>query len=267
MSAANAWVAERWLDADPRYAGSLRVCVTDVPSALTEIERWAGDPRFVQLVVPLRAFQPYGDEGYFPIWQAAVEHDLPVAIFDDDATVVEHHETPVGALRYFSEKHALRPFAGIVHLASARHLRRLRPPAEPQGRGRRRLGRRRAADAVARRPRLAPGPRRDPVGREAAQQLPARPRALRHPGRGRRARRVPRPRGPHPHRRRRAPAGLRQPLAVLGPARAEPPCWKAGPTTCAPGSWSATRWTSCRGLRRWLRSGCRRASGSAPAAP
>ncbi len=118
VSAANAWVAERWLDADPRFAGSLRVCVTDVPSALTEIERWAGDPRFVQLVVPLRAFQPYGDEGYFPIWQAAVEHDLPVAIFDDDATVVEHHETPVGALRYFSEKHALRPFAGIVHLAS-----------------------------------------------------------------------------------------------------------------------------------------------------
>ena len=46
---------------------------------------------------------------YFPLFEAAVAHDLPVAIFDDDATVVEHHETPVGALRYFSEKHALRP--------------------------------------------------------------------------------------------------------------------------------------------------------------
>jgi uncharacterized protein len=117
-SAANDWVAERWLDADPRFVGSLRVATTDIPQALEEIARLADDERFVQLVLPLRTFHPYGDQQYFPLFEAAVAHNLPVAIFDDDATVVEHHETPVGAMRYFSEKHALRPLAGIVHLSS-----------------------------------------------------------------------------------------------------------------------------------------------------
>jgi predicted TIM-barrel fold metal-dependent hydrolase len=119
VRATNDWVAEEWLPAgDGRFAGSLRVLVTDPSTALAEIERWSGDERFVQIAVPLRAYLPFGDDLYFPIWEAAAELGLPVAIFDDYATVTEHMETPVGMVRYFSEKHALRPFAAIVQVAS-----------------------------------------------------------------------------------------------------------------------------------------------------
>lgn len=117
--ATNEWVAERWLpEGDGKFLASLRVPVTDVAGSLAEIERWGGDERFVQLAVPLRAFLPYGDDFYFPIWSAAAELGLPVCVIDDYSTVVEHPETPVGMVRYYSEKHALRPFAAIVQLSS-----------------------------------------------------------------------------------------------------------------------------------------------------
>lgn len=119
VRATNEWVAERWLpEGDGRFVGSLRVPVTDVASSLAELERWGGDERFVQVVVPLRAYLPFGDDFYFPIWQAATELGLPICVLDDYSTVVEHAETPVGMVRYFSEKHALRPFAGIVQISS-----------------------------------------------------------------------------------------------------------------------------------------------------
>jgi predicted TIM-barrel fold metal-dependent hydrolase len=119
VRATNEWVAEEWLPAgDGKFVASLRVPLTDVAASLAEIERYAGDERFVQLAVPLRAYLPFGDDFYFPIWSAAAELGLPVCVLDDYSTVVEHPETPVGMVRYFSEKHALRPFAGIVQLSS-----------------------------------------------------------------------------------------------------------------------------------------------------
>jgi len=119
--AVNTWVAEQWLacpEADGRFTGSIRVSVIDVATALEEIESWVDDPRFVQIAVPLRVFLPYGDDFYFPIWRAAAELDLPVCIYDDGANVVEHPETPIGPVRFFAEKHAIKPLAAIVHLSS-----------------------------------------------------------------------------------------------------------------------------------------------------
>lgn len=119
--ATNSWVAERWLPFHGeagRFLGSIRLAVTDVAAAVTEIETWADHERFVQLAVPLRTFLPYGDEFYFPIWRAAAERGFPVCVYDDASNVVENYETPVGAMRYFTEKHAVRPLAGIVHLSS-----------------------------------------------------------------------------------------------------------------------------------------------------
>jgi uncharacterized protein len=119
--AINASLAERWLScptADGRFVGSIRLPVTDVAAALTEIEDWADDRRFVQVVVPLRTFLPYGDDFYLPIWRAASERNLPVCIDDDLAAAAEHAETPIGRPRYFAERFALEQFAGFVHLSS-----------------------------------------------------------------------------------------------------------------------------------------------------
>jgi uncharacterized protein len=119
--AVNRWVADEWLGFDSGqrpFLGSIRLPVTNVSAALDEIDFWGDDMRFVSVAVSLRAFLPYGDETYFPIWRAAAERGLPVCVYDDASTVVEHYETPVGAMRYFTEKHAVRPFAGILHLSS-----------------------------------------------------------------------------------------------------------------------------------------------------
>lgn len=119
-TATNEWLYERWLDGGrhPRLFGAIRLAVEDAHAAVREIERWAEEPSFVQVAVPLRAFAPYGDERYFPIWEAAAEHGLPVYVQDDLSIAVEHPHSPVGQPLYFAENDALRTMSCIVHLAS-----------------------------------------------------------------------------------------------------------------------------------------------------
>lgn len=119
--ATNTWVADRWLSQiqyGGRFAGSIRLPVTNVAASLAEIRTWADDPRFVQVAVPMRTFVPYGDDTYLPIWEAVADLGLPVAIYDDYATGVAHPESPVGTVRYFAEKFAATPFSDIVHMAT-----------------------------------------------------------------------------------------------------------------------------------------------------
>src|SRR6266704_1188482 len=47
--AINDWLAQEWLDRDPRLRGSLNVPFDSPDLAVAEIERFAGDPRFVQV--------------------------------------------------------------------------------------------------------------------------------------------------------------------------------------------------------------------------
>jgi predicted TIM-barrel fold metal-dependent hydrolase len=117
-SATNDWLAEHWLGADGRFRGSIRINPSDPDAAVAEIARWADDPRFVQVAVPLQAHHPYGQRGYFPIWQAAAERGLPVAIHADGGASVDFHPSSAGPLRYALEYNALLPFTAAYHLAS-----------------------------------------------------------------------------------------------------------------------------------------------------
>ena len=74
------WVRERWLDADPRFRASIIVPAQDPVAAVREIERTAVDERFIQVLLCGGAERPYGDPRYLPIFAAAVERGLPVAI-------------------------------------------------------------------------------------------------------------------------------------------------------------------------------------------
>jgi len=118
----NEWLHDQWLqlpDAPVGLYGSIRVPVTVPDVSVTEVERWAGDARFVQIAVPLRTPSPYGDERYFPIWQAAAANDLPVFVRDDGPRAnMEPPPTPVGAPIHFAEYHAIAPLATIVHITS-----------------------------------------------------------------------------------------------------------------------------------------------------
>lgn len=119
--AANSLFARKWLDApesEGKFLGSIRVALNDVDVALREIDRWADDERFVQLVLPARALGTYGEQRFFPIFKTAVERGLAIFIHDDIGSLCEPPLTQVGFPSHFAEIHALRPLSGIVHLAS-----------------------------------------------------------------------------------------------------------------------------------------------------
>jgi uncharacterized protein len=78
--AVNDWVAKEWLDRDPRLRASIMVPAQNPELAAAEIERRASDPRFVQVLVLAGLDLPLGRRLYWPMFHAAAEHDLPVAI-------------------------------------------------------------------------------------------------------------------------------------------------------------------------------------------
>ncbi|RDV00682.1 amidohydrolase family protein [Trinickia dinghuensis] len=119
--AANNLLFKKWLEAseaDGRFLGSIRIALNDTDTALREIDRWADDDRFVQIVVPARALATYGEQRFFPIWRAAAERGLVVFVHDDFSTLIEPPPSQVGFPSFFAEDHALRPMASIVQLTS-----------------------------------------------------------------------------------------------------------------------------------------------------
>jgi hypothetical protein len=61
--AVNDWIAAEWLDRDPRLRASIVVPLQNVEFAVDEIERCAGDPRFVQVPVLAMGETPLGRRG------------------------------------------------------------------------------------------------------------------------------------------------------------------------------------------------------------
>ncbi|MES2187433.1 MAG: amidohydrolase family protein [Pseudomonadota bacterium] len=78
--AVNDWVAQEWLDREPRLRASIVVPMQDVALTVAEIERCAKDRRFVQVLLLATGDAPFGKKHYWPIYEAACRHGLPVGI-------------------------------------------------------------------------------------------------------------------------------------------------------------------------------------------
>lgn len=118
-AATNQWLADEWLDrhnAHGRFKGSIRVTPSHPEAAVAEIEKWAGHPHFVQVAVPMQSNQLYGDRIFFPVWEAAARHDLPVAFHTDAETGVELAATPGGYFRHLLGYAAYQPITFFSHL-------------------------------------------------------------------------------------------------------------------------------------------------------
>jgi len=76
----NDWLRERWLDAESRCRGSVLCAAQDPAAAAAEIRRVAADQRFAHVLLVGGAERPYGEPRYLPIFEAATECGLPVAI-------------------------------------------------------------------------------------------------------------------------------------------------------------------------------------------
>jgi predicted TIM-barrel fold metal-dependent hydrolase len=79
-AAVNQWLAREWLDRDPRLAASIVIPMQNPARAVEEIERWVDDRRFVQVLMPGMHDLPYGRTYWWPIYELAARHGLPVGL-------------------------------------------------------------------------------------------------------------------------------------------------------------------------------------------
>jgi uncharacterized protein len=78
--AVNSWLVERWLDQDDRLLASAVVTPQHTAEAIEEVKHIAADRRFVQLLLPARAIEPYGNKRFWPIWDAAADAGLALGL-------------------------------------------------------------------------------------------------------------------------------------------------------------------------------------------
>jgi predicted TIM-barrel fold metal-dependent hydrolase len=79
-SAVNEWVARELLDREPRLRASILVPVHNPALAVEEIERRAGDGRFVQVLLLAMGEMLLGRRLYWPIYAAAERHRLTIGV-------------------------------------------------------------------------------------------------------------------------------------------------------------------------------------------
>src|SRR6201995_3421098 len=78
--AINDWITAEWLNRDSRLPASIVVPLQAPELAIEEVERRAGDNRFVSVLVLAQGENLLGRRKYWPVWQAAEKHRLPIAI-------------------------------------------------------------------------------------------------------------------------------------------------------------------------------------------
>jgi uncharacterized protein len=115
-TALNTYTLERWIEPESRLYGSICVPYEDADYSVAEIRRLADHPRFVQVLLNLRTREPLGSRRYWKIYEAAVEHDLPVAVHVGG--VGGNTITGAGFPSYYFEDHAGYPQAFQAHVTS-----------------------------------------------------------------------------------------------------------------------------------------------------
>lgn len=117
--ATNRMLVERWLDSGTyadRFFGTIRVNPNDLESAVREIHRWADHPKVVQIGLPMQTQAPYGRPHYKPLWRAAVDTGLPVAIHLEMGQGITHPPTPNGIARTYQQLAGFQPLTYVYHL-------------------------------------------------------------------------------------------------------------------------------------------------------
>jgi predicted TIM-barrel fold metal-dependent hydrolase len=99
----NDWQLAEWLEPEPRLRASLVVPCDDGDLAAAEVKRCGGDPRFVQILLPVRTSELLGKRRYWTLYEAAVRHNLPIGIHFGGGS--GHPITGAGWPSYYIEDH------------------------------------------------------------------------------------------------------------------------------------------------------------------
>jgi uncharacterized protein len=114
--AVNDWIAQEWLDRDPRLRASIVVAQQNPELAVAEIDRCATDRRFVQVLLLVSAELPLGRRQNWPIYAAAERYGLPIGIHA--GSTYRHANTPVGWASFLSEDYINQAGAFQTQLTS-----------------------------------------------------------------------------------------------------------------------------------------------------
>lgn len=115
----NDWTLEKWVRPHSCFKGSIVVPSQSPDVAAAEIRRLGNDPGMVQVLMPSAARIPYGQEFYWPIYAAAVEYDLPVAIHvGSEGTGIANPPTSVGYPVTYLEFHTDHSLTMMAHCGS-----------------------------------------------------------------------------------------------------------------------------------------------------
>jgi uncharacterized protein len=114
--AMNEWMARELLDREPRLRASIVVPMQSAELAVEEIERCAGDKRFVQVLLLAMGDVPLGRRTWWPIYAAAERHGLPIGIHA--GSNYHNPTTPTGWGTYHSEDYINQAQAFQTQLAS-----------------------------------------------------------------------------------------------------------------------------------------------------
>jgi uncharacterized protein len=101
--ALNDWMVKEWLDRDPRLRASIVVPMQNPELAVDEINRCAGDRRFVQVMLLVGSETTLGRRQNWPIYATAERHGLPVGIHA--GSMYRNPMTPVGWPTTFTEEY------------------------------------------------------------------------------------------------------------------------------------------------------------------
>ncbi|MBI0535236.1 amidohydrolase [Roseomonas sp. KE2513] len=99
--ATNEWIRDAWLNQDFRLRASIVIPAHNTVLAVEEIERCAGDPRFIQILMLVSGEVTLGRRHLWPIYAAAERLGLPVGIHAGSS--YRSAPTSVGWPSYFVE--------------------------------------------------------------------------------------------------------------------------------------------------------------------
>jgi predicted TIM-barrel fold metal-dependent hydrolase len=119
LSAMNDVMANEWLPTDKRFRGSINVGPSDPVLAAKEIHRLGKHPGMVQVMMGSGARIPYGQRFYHPIYEAAAEYNLPVAIHPGNEGVgITGPPNAAGYPSSYMEWHTTLVTSYVSHLVS-----------------------------------------------------------------------------------------------------------------------------------------------------
>ena len=118
-TAVNDATVDGWLGVSDRFRGSVLVNADDPAAAVREIHRLGDRPDVVQVLMASTTRQPCGQRAYHPLYEAAVEHGLPVALHPGaEGAGAAGPPTPVGYPSRYLEWHNILPLTVMAQLNS-----------------------------------------------------------------------------------------------------------------------------------------------------